>query len=1589
MTAQPSPDYYNEFDVAIIGMAGRFPAAKNVAEFWDNIKNGIECITFFNDDELVQAGVDPELLKNPNYVKARGILDHVDQFDVQLFGLFPREAELLDPQHRLFLECAWEALENAGYDPDRYPGLIGAYAGVGMNTYLLSLLATKQGRVDPAEIYQYVIGNDKDFLTTRVSYKLNLRGPSLDVQTACSTSMVAIYLAYQSLINFQCDMALAGGVTLTLPQIQGYMYQEGMILSADGHCRAFDANAGGTVSGNGVGIVVLKRLRDAINDGDHIYAIIRGAACNNDGSNRVGFTAPGVEGQAEVIAMAQAVANVEPETISYIETHGTGTSLGDPIEISALTQVFRERTAKQQFCAIGAVKANVGHLDTAAGVTGLIKTALALKEGVIPPSINFEKPNPHIDFKNSPFFVNTQLREWKRNGETPRRAGVSSFGIGGTNVHVILEEAPKATPSGPSRSQQLIALSAKTETAVNQALDNLAAFLEQHTDINLADLAFTLLLGRKVLEHRRFVICRSQEELLTILRDRDPQRILGSYHAADQGEPGVVFMFSGQGAQYVNMGRDLYETEPTFREQVDFCSEFLEPILGFDLRKVLYPAMAELQQNIPLNPPSREEASVVPSKSTAGNIRQSADRGPGAMSLEFAAEKIDQTFVTQPALFVIEYALAKLWQEWGLQPQAMIGHSIGEYVAACLAGLFSLEDALRLVATRGRLMQSVPGGAMLSVPLDEQALQPFLNEQVSLAAVNAPALCVVSGTFEAIAGLEKKLTGQGIDCRRLHTSHAFHSPMMEPILKPFIDEVQKVKLHPPQQPYISNVSGTWITVEQATNPEYWAQHLRQTVRFSDGIRELLQDANSVLLEVGPGNTLSTLARRASSASAGRVMLSSVRHPKEAMSDLAFLLNTLGRLWLAGVKLDWAGFYAHEQRQRIPAPTYPFERQRYWFEAKAPATGAMISADPSKRQPFDRWFYSPSYRRADQPALIAEAIKALGQHHWLIFVDPQRRSADLMNWLVKNDFDVTTVMPGTSFSRVNSHVYSIDPANPLDYDRLLQSLKQAEWLPDAIVHLWNFDSDQAAANEILQNRGFYSILHIAQSLAKQNIAASTRLVAVTTQVLEVLGTETIVPQKATLLGACKVIPQEYPNLVCRHVDFDQAAIDSGWEEKLVAEIFANASDTTVAYRGRHRWVQIFEQQPLPQPEPWPLRLREQGVYLITGGLGRIGLTFADYLARTFQAKLALVDLVDVPARSDWENMMANAQTNNGLVRRIKRLLELEAAGAEVLVVKAQVASEPEMKAAIDQVIARFGNIHGVIHAAGIVGEQSLRPIQELDAAFCSQQFQAKVMGTQVLATVLQDQPLDFCLLQSSLSSILGGLGMAAYAAANSFMDAFVAKQNQTNGAGWISVNWEGWRFEEDFQRGTGIGSEMMQLALTPEEGIRALQSVLSTDGLSQVIVSTASLQARLEKWVQRETQKAAEAGEISTPSSFHPRPNLPNPYIAPRNELEQQIAAIWQELLGIESIGIYDNFFELGGHSLLATQLVSRMREAFKVELPLRELFESPNIATLSENITKEKAAKQQTEADVAQLLAMVEQMSDEEAKALLEKKRSE
>ncbi len=897
----------SELDIAIIGMAGRFPGAGSVEEFWHNLQSGVESIRFFSEQELLAEGIDPAMLRDPNYIRARGTLEHIDLFDAEFFGYNAREAELMDPQQRIFLETAWESLEHAGYNPFTYQGLIGVYAGASDNTYMLTNLLPNQALVRKVGQGQLTLGNGKDHLAARVAYKLDLKGPGLNVQTACSTSLVAVHLACRSLLHGETDIVLAGGVSIHVPHKGGYLYREGSISSPDGHCRAFDANAHGTVGGNGVGIVVLKRLEDALADGDYIHAVIKSSAINNDGAVKVGYTAPGIEGQAQVIRSTHVMAEIDPGTITYVETHGTGTELGDPIEIAALTKAFSEDTQTRQFCAIGSVKTNIGHLDVAAGVSGLIKTVCALRERQIPPSLNFTHPNPQINFAQSPFYVNTRLVDWPSTSG-PRHAGVSSFGIGGTNAHVLLEEAPVRESSPSASLWHLLPLSARSETALQAAARNLARHLRQHPELNLADVAYTLQTGRKAFEHRLALVCQTTQEALEALEE------VGQQQERDvlipkQPYP-VLFLFPGQGSQYIRMGQDLYKTEEVFRQQIDTCSELLQKELHLDLREILYPV-----------PEQEAEAS----------------------------ECLRQTALAQPALFVTEYALAQLWISWGIRPQAMLGHSIGEYVAACLASVISLEDALKLVALRGRLMQALPSGSMLAVPLAPENLASQLDQDLSLAATNAPTRTVVSGTTAAIERVEQTLTRQGIQCARLHTSHAFHSSMMEPILDAFTAHMQQVKLAPPALPYLSNLTGRFITAAEATDPRYWAQHLRHCVRFTEGLDTLLAGKQWVALEVGPGQTLTSFLKLHPRKEALICALPSLRRPREQASDTMLVLQALGHLWQTGAHIDWQIGVENGRRLRVPLPTYPFERKRYWVEPPQEPEQSMQMLSQSSQQ----------------------------------------------------------------------------------------------------------------------------------------------------------------------------------------------------------------------------------------------------------------------------------------------------------------------------------------------------------------------------------------------------------------------------------------------------------------------------------------------------------------------------------------------------------------------------------------------------------------------------------------------------------------
>jgi amino acid adenylation domain-containing protein len=901
--------------IAIIGMSGRFPGARSPQELWELLREGRDGLSHFNRESLQAADVPPELLWDPSFVPTLGMLEDATRFDAAFFGYSPQEAQLTDPQQRLFLESCWEALEDSGYDPRRYPGGIGVFGGAGVPRYWLQRVASLGSPRGSSGDYRAIVGNGNDFLATRVAYKLGLRGPALSLQTACSTSLVAIHLACQSLLSRQCDMALAGGVSLFSLGPSGYPYEEGGILSPDGSCRPFDARARGTVPGSGVAVVVLKRLEEALAEGDTVHAVILGSAINNDGAQKMGYTAPSIEGQVEAIVRAQAAAGVTPETLSYVEAHGTATPLGDPIEVAALTKAFRRATVPKQSCALGSLKSNLGHLDAAAGVTGLLKVALSLEHELIPATRHFERPNPELALEDSPFFVNAQPRPWPRTAQ-PRRAAVSAFGIGGTNAHAILEEAPVREPSGPSRPWQLLPLASRTAAALESATDRLSAHLRQRPELPLPDVAFTLQQGRAAFEHRRVVVCQEHDDAAAALASRQSAKVFDGVVQPQQ--PPVIFMFPGGGTQQVGMGRELYQSEPVYREALDRCAGLFIRELECDLRSLLFAEEAERAE---------------------------------------AADRLLRPSLNMTSIFSTEYALAQLLLSWGLRPAALTGHSLGEYAAATLAGVLSLEDAVALVALRGRLCDTMPESAMLSVPLPEKALTAKWAQGVSLAAINGPAHCVVAGLKEEIDQLEARLHAGGIESQRLWLAGASHSPLVEPFAARLTERAASMKLQAPVIPLVSNLTGTWMSDGDALDPSYWARHLRGTVRFADGLSSVLSLPAPVLIEVGPGRVLSSLARLHPEAGKARLVTSTLSTLGSDRGDLETLLGAVGKLWCVGGELDWAAFSGQERRQRVPLPTYPFERLEH-----------LLAVDPSEqplggpRTPSAAW----SSRRASVP-----------------------------------------------------------------------------------------------------------------------------------------------------------------------------------------------------------------------------------------------------------------------------------------------------------------------------------------------------------------------------------------------------------------------------------------------------------------------------------------------------------------------------------------------------------------------------------------------------------------------------------------------
>ncbi|HEX7180733.1 MAG TPA: SDR family NAD(P)-dependent oxidoreductase [Thermoanaerobaculia bacterium] len=1544
----------NGLEIAVIGMAGRFPRARDLDQFWQNLRNGVEGISFFTKEELAGL-VPPSLLAHPSYVRAMSVLEGHDLFDAGFFDLSPREAEILDPQQRLLLEVAWEALEKAGHAGTSLPA--GVFVGTSPNHYLILNVLSNPEVLSAVGPFGVMLANEKDFVAARLAYKLDLEGPSLTVQTACSTSLVATHLACQSLLAGECEIALAGGASVAAVQRGGYLFQEGGILSRDGHTRAFDARADGTAGGQGVGIVVLKLLDDAIAGGDHIHAVIKGSAINNDGSQRPGFTAPRRDGQAKVIRAAQMRAEVDAESIQYVEAHGTATPLGDPIEVTALTRAFRATTQRRSFCALGSVKTNIGHADAAAGIASLLKTVLALENEEIPPSLHFESPNPEADFAASPFYVNRELRPWKRTGE-PRRAGVSSFGMGGANAHLILEEAPPPELSGPSRPWQLLTLSARTASALERASDDLAAHLKAHPGQSLADIAYTLRVGRRGFRFRRALVAAGPEEAAEALAARDPRRVWSSER--EEGARALAFLLPGVGDQHSGMAAGLYAAEPVFRQEIDRCSELLRPHLGLDLREVLFAGSGSA-------PAAGPKASGLDLRALMGR-GESAAQGSGPLY---------QTRIAQPAVFALGYALARLWMSWRVQPNAFLGYSLGEYTAACLAGVMSLEDALALVARRARMIDDLPPGAMLAVPLPEDEALRRLSAGLSLAAVNSPSVCVVAGPEDAVGELERRLGEGGLLCRRLQTSHAFHSRMMEPLAGAFRDLVRSVELKAPQIPYLSNVTGTWAEASQVTDPEYWVRHLCGTVRFADAIGELWKAPGRVLLEMGPGQALGSLALQhpAASVSSARPVLPTLRHEHDRQDDQAFLLKTLGQLWLAGVEADPAGFYRGERRRRVPLPTYPFERQRYWIERKvapAPAMRMEIPAATGKIADPAAWFHAPSWRLSAQPA-ERKSRKGL----WLLLMDDRGVGVEIAARLESEGCRVVEVLPGDKLARLDERRFVLDPASEGDYGALFTELGE---LPATVVHLWTLSAgEEPPSLESLgrvRETGFYSLIALAQALGKRSLSETVSIRVVTNGLCGVERGDPLQPEKATLLGPIRVMPQEYPRLACRVVDVDVRDLGGSALDTLLAELAESAGEPVTACRGTQRWVPSAEPVRLPALSGPPVRLRDEGVYLITGGLGGLGLALARHLARTVRARLVLVGRT--AARTD-------------------AVQDLEEAGAEVLVLSADVTDETRMREVMAAARERFGRLDGVFHVAGVPGAGL---IQLKTREMAAEVLAPKVDGTLVLASVLRDVPLDFVVLFSALTSITGGIGQVDYCSANAFLDAFAQWSRKRGRHPAFAVNWCEWQWDAWTDRLTAMDSGFQEefrqqrrmYGLTFEEGMEALSRILASD-IPQVVVSTRDLKSVVEQQHSMTDLLASLGSRKALPQqggARHSRPDLPTPYVAPDGETQQRLADIWRDLLGIAPIGAHDNFFQLGGHSLLGLQVMTRIQEAFRVELPLRALFEAPTIAELAAAIerggepSKNVPEIRRADAiDVRKVLENLDALSEEEMDALL------
>jgi acyl transferase domain-containing protein/NAD(P)-dependent dehydrogenase (short-subunit alcohol dehydrogenase family) len=1605
-----------EPEIAIIGMAGRFPGADDVDTFWRNISTGVESFTRFTDEELLAAGEDPAEFQDPNYVRLRPILKDIRGWDAAFFGSSPREAMLADPQQRIFAECAWEVLESAGYGVPEGRGVVGVFAGMNISTYLLTRPnAFRMG----VEVAGLMVGNDKDALATAVSYRLDLRGPAVAVQTFCSTSLVSIHLACASVRRGECDIAIAGGVSIRVPDSVGYMYHEGNQASPDGKVRTFDAAAKGSMYGDGAAVVALKRLDRAVADRDTVLAVIRGSHINNDGALKFSFQAPSIDGQRRCAAGAIANAGVDPAEISYVEAHGTATEVGDPMEVAALTGAFGP-TERKQYCLLGSVKPNVGHLDRASGATGLIKVVQSLRHELIPGTVHFRTPNPEIDFAGSPFRVTAEPTAWPRRPDRPRIAGLSSLGTGGTNAHAIISEAPDPEPR-PERVRrwQVVPVSARSEAAADQACARLAERLAADPGLDLGDVAFTLQTGRKVFSHRRLVVTDSTTEAARLIGDSSAR--LGRVDPMLGRRVG--FLLAGVGEQYPGMVAELYRDEPGYRADVDECLA----VLGLTDAGQLSDMFVEAEQ-------PRAEAS------SDGELARMLGRGPGP---DGPAQPTENAHLTQPAVFTAEYALARQLIRWGVEPRIMIGYSLGEYVAACLSGVLSLSDALRLVAFRAKLITSLAEGAMLAVACDEARLRAVLGATLDEldVAIRTGSQLVLAGPAEAVTAASELLLGVGIGNRRLDTTHAFHSRMLLPVADELTAWVKdNVTLHPPTIPYLSNVTGKLVDAETLADPGYWSRHMCETVEFGLGLEELLREGDAALVEIGPGRSLGALTRGHPACDRNQwpLIVTSLPASAESRGTHAALADLIGSLWLTGVPIDWRAWHAGWTPGRVPLPTYPFQRQEYWLDpdsADRLRPGAAESPQFDENDPTSvltglpllpeaQWINVPTWRQTTPRPARAEPGR------WLVLAPDDGRADKLVAALVSAGAQAVVARPGAAFA-TRPDGFVLRPGSAEDMTAALKDLVKRGLAPDHVLHLWTvgvsaddgplgpgpatnadigavrgdgiFESLAGAAWDAVgdvvrdvkldalggvgggvvgavgaavgavrdaalggsgtgavrttpaqsfRKLGLHSLIAFAKAAGDVGLPPWT-LDIVTDGGHRVLPDDDVRPEQATVLGPCRLIPVEYPGVRTRLIDVPDFAAGRPALRALAAELRSEPEDQVVALRGGRRWIPGYEiiEESCITDGPATAAIRTGGTYLITGGLGGIGLAMAERLARDHRANLVLMGRTPVPPPEQWSQVLASDATAPEVRRRIEGLRHL----ASVVTVAGDIAKPADARRAVDTAFAEFGALDGVLHCAGVpaVGMMQFKTAADVEKVLAP-----KVSGPLALAEALKDlpAPVDFVALFSSTTSATGGgAGQVDYCAANAFLDAF-AQSDPLPGTLVTSVDWGEWVWNgwttglEDYDEGSRQFFEQYRqtFGISFDAGWRTLQSVLAS-GERHVVVSTQDF-APIVAMSRRSSIQSHQATVKKARDAFgrHPRPDLSAPYVEPQTPEEEAISAVWAEALGLEQVGVHDNFFELGGNSLIGMEIIVRVRQALDVaDLPPHLLYQAPTVSSLA------------------------------------------